>query len=198
MSCKRSARPADGGGPVDRIRLLLNHDADPRMSTERGFRVHQPKARGPKTCDISHARRMGAKPARPKAHPSPDCAGAPGRGGPERFEGRCDPRLRQRQSSVRLQHQGVGMTLNRLAKEGRARRAGRVWFPVQQRLLTDNELVSHFQNLGDRSNILITHEVSPIDSGQARYRAGGQNQKDIILLKIVIACGYFDCPLGIA
>ena len=37
---------------------------------------------------------------------------------------------------------GVGMTLNRLAKEGRARRAGRVWFPVQQRLQTDNELVS--------------------------------------------------------
>ena len=28
--------------------------------------------------------------------------------------------------------------------------------------------------------------------------SGGQNQKDIILLKIVIACGYFDCPLGIA
>jgi hypothetical protein len=32
-----------------------------------------------------------AKPARAKAHPSPHCARTPGRGGPERFEGRCDP-----------------------------------------------------------------------------------------------------------
>jgi hypothetical protein len=33
----------------------------------------------------------------------------------------------------------VGMTLNRLAKEGRARRAGQVWFPVQQRLQTEDD-----------------------------------------------------------
>ena len=33
----------------------------------------------------------------------------------------------------------VGMTLNRLAKEGRARRAGQVWFPVQQGLQTEDD-----------------------------------------------------------
>ena len=33
----------------------------------------------------------------------------------------------------------VGMTLNRLAKEGRARRAGQVWFPVQQRLQAEDD-----------------------------------------------------------
>ena len=33
----------------------------------------------------------------------------------------------------------VGMTLNRLSKEGRARRAGQVWFPVQQRLQTEDD-----------------------------------------------------------
>jgi hypothetical protein len=32
----------------------------------------------------------------------------------------------------------VGMTLNRLAKEGRARRAGRVWFRVRQGLQTED------------------------------------------------------------
>ena len=32
----------------------------------------------------------------------------------------------------------VGMTLNRLAKEGRARRAGQVWFRVQQGLQTED------------------------------------------------------------
>ena len=42
----------------------------------------------------------------PKAHPSADCARAPGRVGPEGFEGRCDTRLRHSQSSVRFQHQG--------------------------------------------------------------------------------------------
>jgi len=34
----------------------------------------------------------------------------------------------------------VGMTLNRLAKEGRARRAGRVWFRVRQGLQTEDVL----------------------------------------------------------
>jgi hypothetical protein len=33
----------------------------------------------------------------------------------------------------------VGMTLNRLAKDGRARRAGQVWFPVQQGLQTEDD-----------------------------------------------------------
>jgi hypothetical protein len=49
-------------------------------------------------------------------------------------------------------------------------------------------------------DFLITHEARPIDLGQARQQApvAGKTQKDIILLTIVIACGYFDCPLGIA
>ena len=33
----------------------------------------------------------------------------------------------------------VGMTLNRLAKEGRARRDGQVWFPVQQGLEMEDD-----------------------------------------------------------
>src|SRR5271166_3670983 len=46
------------------------------------------------------------------------------RGGPERFEGRCDPRLRQRQSSVRLQHQG-GWDDPQSPRQGRACAPGR-------------------------------------------------------------------------
>ena len=42
---------------------------------------------------------------------------------------------------------------------------------LEQTLAHNNELVSHFQNLGDRSSFLITYEVHPIDSGQARYQA---------------------------
>src|SRR5271166_4313723 len=42
---------------------------------------------------------------------------------------------------------------------------------LEQTLAHNNEPVSHFQNLGDRSGFLITHEVRPIDSGQARYQA---------------------------
>src|SRR5271166_3404993 len=74
---------------------------------------------------ISWLARM-ARPAssRAKAHPSPHCARAPGRGGPERFEGRCDPRLRQRQSSVRLQHQG-GWDDPQPPRQGRACAPGR-------------------------------------------------------------------------
>ena len=42
---------------------------------------------------------------------------------------------------------------------------------LEQTFAHNNELVSHFQNLGDRSGFLITHEVRPINSGQARYQA---------------------------
>ena len=37
--------------------------------------------------------------------------------------------------------------------------------------MTDLAKSAHFQNLGDRSGFLITHEVRPIDSGKARYQA---------------------------
>src|SRR5208337_2959988 len=42
---------------------------------------------------------------------------------------------------------------------------------LEQTLAHNDELVSHFQNLGDRSGFLITHEVRPIDSSQARHQA---------------------------
>ncbi|HUJ80356.1 MAG TPA: hypothetical protein VLW83_00660 [Candidatus Acidoferrales bacterium] len=42
---------------------------------------------------------------------------------------------------------------------------------LEQTLAHNDELVAHFQNLGDRSGFLITHEVRPIDSSQARHQA---------------------------
>ena len=41
---------------------------------------------------------------------------------------------------------------------------------LKQALAHNNELVSHFNNLGDRS-FLITHKVRPIDLGQAHFQA---------------------------
>ena len=67
-------------------------------------------------------------------------------------------------------------------EDSRMRRPQQIWRrPGAQRptrelrrrgrpLAHNNELVSHFNNLGDRS-FLITHKVRPIDLGQAHFQA---------------------------
>ena len=81
---------------------------------------------------------MGAKPARAKAHPSPHCARAPGRGGPEGSKAAAIRDYAKDNLQCDFSIKAVGMTLNRLAKEGRARRAGQVWFRVHQGLQTED------------------------------------------------------------
>ena len=67
---------------------------------------------------------------------------------------------------------------------------------LEQTLAHNNELVSHVLNLGDRGGVLMIHEVRPIHSATPdSSHSADEIKKHIILLKIGISYGYFDCPL---
>jgi hypothetical protein len=53
--------------------------------------------------------------------------------------------------------------------------------------------------VADALPVIVDRRLALSIGDHARYQAPlAGNQKDIILLQIVIVCGYFDCPLGIA
>ncbi len=112
-----------------------------------------------------------------------------------RKNARCDPRLRHRQSSVRFQHQG-GWDDPQSTFSVRAAVAAVSW-NRRSRITTSWSRTFKISAIA-AAFLLLTRSVLSTRARPDTRLLWRANQKDIILLKIVIACGYFDCPLGIA